>query len=97
MMSNLANYKSLTDWAINAYRHDEETPTDISRKQAALAELNRNLGTAYKEPHLNNWLAGRKPTPRRVVDYWIDQLLEVEVQFDNETLGSELRRIIIGK
>lgn len=91
-MSDLAQYKSLTDWAINAHR-DKDTPSDTSRKLAALAELNRNLGTAYKEQHLNNWLAGRMPTPRRVVDFWVDQILETEVEFEDYELGSQLRRL----
>lgn len=53
---------ALLQWALDT-QPQEDYPTPAMRKRALLAELNGALGTAYKEPHLNNWIAGRKTTP----------------------------------
>lgn len=92
-MTQLNAYDSLLDWAINAHSL-EDTPTAQSRKQALLAEINRALGTGYKEPHLNNWLAERKPTPQRVWRLLAMMLIEAEVSFDDPALGGELIRLL---
>ncbi len=92
MDNSLSQYKNLADWAIRAHA-DEDNPTLASQKDAALAELNRKLGTHYERKHIDNWLAGRKPVPRTVFAFWFDMLIEVEVQFDHEQLGLELRRL----
>lgn len=52
--------------------------------KARLLELiNAELGTAYQEPHLNNWLADRKPVPRTVWDMlaslFLKQILPVRL------------------
>lgn len=35
-------------------------------KKQALNDFNAALGTNYKIQHIDNWVAGRKPTPKRV-------------------------------
>lgn len=92
-MTGLTNYTSLLDWAINSHSL-ADTPTDQSRKQALLGDINRALGTRYREQHLNNWLAGRKPTPGRVWRYLALMLVECEVAFDQPALGRELIRLL---
>lgn len=92
MMHPLSQYKNLADWAIRAHG-DEDKPTLASQKDAALAELNGKLGTHYERKHIDNWLAGRKGIPATVFAFWFDMLIEVEVQFDHEELGLELRRL----
>lgn len=92
-MSNLTNYTTLLDWAINSHNL-EDTPSGASRKNALLVEINTALNTNYSEPHLNNWLANRKPTPQRVWRYLANILIEVEVAYDNHELGNNLIRLL---
>lgn len=88
---NLEDYKNLCDWAIRAYALED---TLASQKDAVLAEVNRKLGTNYQRNHIDNWLAERVPTPKRVRGLWIDHLIEVEVEFEYSKLGKQLRRLI---
>lgn len=93
-MHKLSNYKNLIDWALNAHRNFEAEVSLAERKDEILRELNRGLGTGYKRQHIDNWLSGRKDTPKRVRELLIDELLESEVQYDFPELGRELRRIL---
>jgi len=92
-MSSLSNYTSLLDWGINAHIL-EDTPTNISRKRALLAELNRHCGTNYSEQHLNSWYAGRKKTPEPVWRYLCWNLIECELGYDQPELAGELLRLM---
>ena len=92
-MSNLAQYETLIDWAINSHSL-EDTPTDVSRKNVLLAEINAALQTNYSEQHLNNWLANRKPTPRWVWRHLVYMLLDVEVGYENSDLSANLVRLM---
>lgn len=92
-MTKLKQYKNLLDWAINSHSL-EDTPTDVSRKNALLAEINTALETNYSEQHLNNWLASRKPTPQRVWRYLAYALIDSEVGYEQPALGKELIRLM---
>ena len=90
----LSKFKNLTDWAIRAHRAKEETPTLISMKEDTLREINQQLGTDYKITSLNNWLANRKPIPKDLLQFWILQLIECEVQSELGDAGTEVMRLI---
>lgn len=77
--SRLTKYASLLDWGLQ----NTEPREGISHKRTLLAELNAALDTDYKEQHLNNWLAARKPTPRRVHDYLSARLIETTIDDKN--------------
>ena len=92
-MHTLSNYKNLIDWALNAHQL-EDLPTPASRKDDLLRQINEKLSTSYKRKHIDNWLASRAATPKRVREMLIDELIENEVQFDHESLGAQLRRLL---
>ena len=92
-MTRLNRYTSILDWAIDAHSF-EDTPTNESRKRVLLKEINKALGTNYSEQHMNNWLAGRKPTPQRVWRFLAAMLIDLEVGFKNPTLGRSLKKLL---
>lgn len=69
----------LLQWALDTQPR-EDYPTLPARKRALLAELNRACGTAYKEPHLNSWLAGRKKLPGPAWRYLAAEYIELILQ-----------------
>lgn len=90
-MTNLSQYKNILEWAIHAHSEDV---TITEKKLDMLRQCNDALGKNYKVTHLDNWLAGRKPTPRDIMDYWRDALLEAELEFDTDEYGAEIRRLL---
>lgn len=92
-MTTLSKYKNLIDWALNAHQLGE-FPTMPERKDDLLRQLNERLGTNYQRNHIDNWLAERADTPKRVREVLIDELIETEVQFDYYALGEQLRRLL---
>lgn len=90
----LEEYSSLLDWAINA--HQEGTATQGERKQALLNEINKRLGTGYKQSHLNNWAANppRKRMPRRVWEWLAYDLIENEIGFDDPEKSNSLLTLL---
>lgn len=93
MSHKLSNYRNLVDWALNAHQL-EDLPTLPMRKDHLLRQLNEKLSTKYERKHIDNWLAERANTPKRVRELLIDELIETEVQFDDEELGKNLRRLL---
>jgi len=73
---------------------NEETPTLLDMKMDLLQEINDKLGTNYKITSLNNWLAERKDVPKKLHELWVLQMIESEVMFDFDELGSQLMRLI---
>lgn len=56
--------KSLIEMFMSISHEPDFTITE--NKQDALDWANNELDTNYNINHLNNWIAGRKPTPKRV-------------------------------
>lgn len=58
-----------------------------------LQEINATLGTNYAERHLDNWVAGRKPTPQRVRDLLRKHYL---IKVLGEAVGGEIAEVLFG-
>lgn len=89
--SDLSKFKNLADYIINAYDDDL---SNAERKDLALTSINEKLGINYTRTSIDNWIAGRQAIPINIYYIWLDELLETEVQFINDELGKELRRIV---
>ncbi|GLR55207.1 hypothetical protein KYK30_31255 [Shinella yambaruensis] len=74
----MINPRPLLQWALETMP-PEDYDKPAARKRALVEELNRFLGTAYAVPHLNSWLAGRKPLPVRAWQHLAAEYIEQEL------------------
>ena len=81
----MIKYDNILEQFIFAYQPDDAPPGLC--KDEALDKINHAIGTNYKRTHLNNWLAGRTGTPRRVAIYCGDTIMAIEFSTAGLTIG----------
>ena len=90
--NNLSEYKNITDWALRVYYTKPENSIAGS-KDAALCELNLLFDTNYQRKHIDNWHAERKDVPKKVLEYWREKMIELEIETIYPELGQQINRL----
>jgi len=73
--------KSLINCYLDNHRSRSQSIANV--KRIALTHVNLQLQTFYEMKHIDNWVAGRMATPKRVKE--IMQLSVLQDLFDDET------------